>query len=298
MLNKNQSKKWNSWKYALVLPVLVAFVFLFQIEVVAQEKVKEMTTTVKESSDKELQTELNQSTTDTIKKTKKITVHKTKEGNNDEVTTIYIDGKIATQAEMDAVDADVIKTMNVNKDGDKSTIKIITKNTNGIPDDTQIFVNGKKMSKEELDELDPNEIESMNVNKSDSKNSNQNTIRVVTKKRTQYSNNKDLPVPPTPPTPPKFPNGPMPTAPKPDMSRMPVPPTPPKDKTDRKAMALFEKKMKEFEKKMESFEPDMSAYEKEVEEVMAKREQIFEKEMAKYEDAMEKYRDAMEKRNN
>jgi hypothetical protein len=279
MLNKNQSKKWNSWKYALVVPALIAFVLLFQIEVVAQEKVKETTTTVKESSDKELQTELNQNTADTIKKTKKITVHKIKEGNN-------------------TVDEDVINTMDVNKNGEKSTIKIITKNTNGIPDDTQIFVNGKKMSKEELDELDPNEIETINVSKSDSKNSNQNTIRVVTKKRTQYLNNKDLPAPPTPPTPPKFPNGPMPTAPKPDMSRMPVPPTPPKDKTDRKAMVQFEKKMKEFEKKMEAFEPDMRAYEKEVEEVMAKREQIFEKEMAKYEEAMEKYREAMEKRNN
>jgi hypothetical protein len=39
MLNKNQSKKWNSWKYALVVPALVAFVFLFQIEVIAQEKI-------------------------------------------------------------------------------------------------------------------------------------------------------------------------------------------------------------------------------------------------------------------
>ena len=279
MLNKNQSKKWNSWKYLLILPALIAFVLLFQIEVVAQEKVKEMTTTVKESPDKELQTKLNQSTADTIKKTKKITVHKTKEGNN-------------------TADEDVTKTMNVNKDGDKSTIKIITKNTNGIPEDTQIFVNGKKMSKEELDELDPNEIETINVSKSDSQNSNQNTIRVVTKKKTQYLNNKDLPAPPTPPTPPKFPSGPMPTAPKPDMSKMPVPPTPPKDKTDRKAMVQFEKKMKEFENKMESFEPDMRAYEKEIEEVMAKREQIFEKEMAKYEEAMEKYREAMEKRNN
>lgn len=38
MLNKQQSKKWNFWKYAMVLPVLVAFVFLFQIKVVAQEK--------------------------------------------------------------------------------------------------------------------------------------------------------------------------------------------------------------------------------------------------------------------
>ena len=38
MLNKNQSKKRNLWKYGLILPVIIAFVFLFQIKVVAQEK--------------------------------------------------------------------------------------------------------------------------------------------------------------------------------------------------------------------------------------------------------------------
>jgi hypothetical protein len=43
MLNKNQSKKSNSWKYALVLPALVAFVMLFQINVVAQEKAEKYT---------------------------------------------------------------------------------------------------------------------------------------------------------------------------------------------------------------------------------------------------------------
>jgi hypothetical protein len=38
MLNKNQSHKRNSWKYAVVIPALIAFVFLFQIKLVAQEK--------------------------------------------------------------------------------------------------------------------------------------------------------------------------------------------------------------------------------------------------------------------
>jgi hypothetical protein len=38
MLNKNQSHKRSSWKYAVVIPALIAFVFLFQIKVVAQEK--------------------------------------------------------------------------------------------------------------------------------------------------------------------------------------------------------------------------------------------------------------------
>ncbi len=38
MLNKNQSKKWNSWKYAFIVPALVAFMFYFQVKVIAQEK--------------------------------------------------------------------------------------------------------------------------------------------------------------------------------------------------------------------------------------------------------------------
>lgn len=38
MLNKNQSKKRNSWKYYVVVPVLAAFVLFFQVEVIAKEK--------------------------------------------------------------------------------------------------------------------------------------------------------------------------------------------------------------------------------------------------------------------
>ena len=38
MLNKNQSKKSNSWKYYAVIPALTAFVLLFQIEVIAKER--------------------------------------------------------------------------------------------------------------------------------------------------------------------------------------------------------------------------------------------------------------------
>lgn len=47
MLNKNQSNKRNSWKYALVLPILGAFVFFFQVKVVAQEKLSQETKTIK-----------------------------------------------------------------------------------------------------------------------------------------------------------------------------------------------------------------------------------------------------------
>lgn len=36
MLNTNQSHKKNAWKYSIIIPALVAFVFLFQIKTVAQ----------------------------------------------------------------------------------------------------------------------------------------------------------------------------------------------------------------------------------------------------------------------
>ncbi len=45
MLNKNQSHNRNSWKYAVVIPAIIAFVFLFQVKVVAQEKISTKTET-------------------------------------------------------------------------------------------------------------------------------------------------------------------------------------------------------------------------------------------------------------
>lgn len=38
MLNKNQSKKRNSWKLYVMIPALAAFAILFQVEVIAKEK--------------------------------------------------------------------------------------------------------------------------------------------------------------------------------------------------------------------------------------------------------------------
>ncbi|MBL0012337.1 MAG: peptidase M56 [Flavobacterium sp.] len=38
MLNKNQSKKSNYWKYFVMVPALLAFLFYFQVKVIAQER--------------------------------------------------------------------------------------------------------------------------------------------------------------------------------------------------------------------------------------------------------------------
>lgn len=58
MLQKNRSKKINQWKYALIFPVLIAFVFTFNTKVIAQEKkhteVKEVVEFKEQSEMKEL----------------------------------------------------------------------------------------------------------------------------------------------------------------------------------------------------------------------------------------------------
>ena len=65
MLNKNQSKKRNSWKYAVVIPALIAFVIFFQIKVVAQQRNEQTSTQLKgEVTANELEFSWNKNTTD------------------------------------------------------------------------------------------------------------------------------------------------------------------------------------------------------------------------------------------
>lgn len=61
MLNKNQSKKWNSWKYLLIVPVLAAFLFYFQVKVIAQEKI---TADMAAVAAKPIDVTINKNTTD------------------------------------------------------------------------------------------------------------------------------------------------------------------------------------------------------------------------------------------
>lgn len=51
MLNTNPTRKRNSWKYILILPILIGFIFLFQIKVIAQEKENDALTSKLQSGD-------------------------------------------------------------------------------------------------------------------------------------------------------------------------------------------------------------------------------------------------------
>lgn len=275
MLNKNQSKKRNYLKYYAIIPALVAFVFLFQIKTIAQEKER------KEKNDLEVNKKtdpiyvfkIHKNTTDQelkemAEKLKKnhdidVVISDVKRNNKKELTAIKVDIQKGTgEAQSMQVEGDeAIKTCGI----------VITLESNG----------SKKIGLTTDGAIDKPMVVG-------------NRVVEISGKNVTDINTGDL-TPPTPPIPPVFPTGPMPEAPNVDTSKMPQPPVAPADHKDKIAMAKFEKELAEFEKKMESWEPDMSAFEKQVDEIMSQREAIYEKEMAKYEIAMEKFNIDMDK---
>jgi len=275
MLNKNQSKKSNYWKYYAVIPALVAFVLLFQIKIIAQEK-KE----VEEQTEK-------------VEKNVNIDVYKIHKRTTDE------DLKEIAQDLKKNYNADaVISNVKRNSKDELISIRIDIKKGNEetqslhIESDEPIKRCGIVVS------VDNNGSEKIGIVTDDSINKT-----IIGNRKTDVRDSKNQvgevtpPTPPIPPTMPTFPNAAMPPAPPVDMSKMPKAPKPPKNVNDKVAMKNFEKEMAEFEKKMEAFEPDMSAYEKQVDEIMAQREAIFDKEMEKFDLAMEKFDADMEKYN-
>lgn len=170
MLNKNQSNQWNSWKYALILPALFAFVFLFQIEVVAQEKEtpKQETETKSESIDLKsfkIQKDL-------------IPLSEGKE--------IYINGEKSSQEELDKLNSDEIQSIDVAKISGKKTILVTTKHLLKpikITNKT-IYIDGVKSTNEEFNKLDQSKVDKVDVN------TLENTIRITTKTIAQLEDKK------------------------------------------------------------------------------------------------------------
>jgi hypothetical protein len=217
MLNKNQSNKRNYWKYALVLPLLGAFVFFFQVKVVAQEKEPEPTAvehskTVENSIDIY---KINKNTTDAELK-EKVNALKEKFG----VTLAFSGVERNSKNELIAIKVDLNKGKEISKkmatkgtEAIKTFGIIITTSENGkltidfgtddgiinpkngivmtkqpLSVEKEIFINGSKVSQEDLDKLDPNEIESMDV----TKKSDKGTIRIVTKSFSKTLNDNDI----------------------------------------------------------------------------------------------------------
>ena len=280
MLNKNQSKKRNYWKYYAVIPALVAFVLLFQIKTIAQEK---------ESTEPK----------EVTKKVDPIAVFKIQKNTTDQELKEMAE-KLKSQHNIDVVVSDV------KRNSKNELIAIRVEIQNGTDEEQTIQINGNEAIKSCGIVVDAESDGTKKINiTTDGEIEKPMVIRnrVVEINRNGHPSPPSAPTPPeassatppVPPAPPAFPEGPMPKAPSIDMSKMPKPPVAPVNPKDKVAMAKFEKAMAEFEKKMEAFEPNMEAFEKQVEEVMAQREAIFEKEMEKYEIAMQKFTSDMDK---
>ena len=283
MLNKNQSKKRNYWKYYAIIPALVAFVLLFQIKTIAQEKERKER---KEVTEKKNQTDVYKIKKSTTNQELKEIVQKVKQNHN--VDVVISDVKRNSANELIAIKVDIKKgtgeAQNFQIEGDKAIKNcgiVITTEDNG----------SKKINLFADDDID-------------SPIANGNYVAEVRK-----YNDHGMTAPPVPPTPPStasLPTAPIaPTAPvlpkelnippPPNMSSMPKPPVAPKNPEDKVAMKNFEKKMEEFNKKMSVIEPQMAAYQKQVEGIMAKRELGYDKEMEKFEIAMGKFEVEMDK---
>ncbi|AYN03617.1 M56 family metallopeptidase [Flavobacterium sp. 140616W15] len=271
MLNKNQSKKKNYLKYALILPALGAFVFLFQVKVIAQEK-----------EQKEVKEDI---IVNTKSDPKNVFVYKIKKNTTDKELDEIVQ-KLKTNHEVIIAFSDITR----NSTNELTGIRVDIKRKNGKSQIMQ--TSGNEAIKPFGVVIIKNEDGTESINLQTGKDIHQPvTMSESSEEDESYNTNEDFPIPPTPPTPPdtpEFPEGPMPVA-NIDMSKMPKPPVHPKDINDAKAMQKFNKEMAEFNKKMEAFKPNMSAYEKEVEAVMAKREAIYEKEMAKFDIEMKEF---------
>lgn len=105
MLNTNQSHKRNSWKYALIIPALIGFIFLFQIKTIAQEKIAKIVWNEKSIADSgdDVSVTITKKTTDAELKRKakklkeehdvKLKYSKLKRNNDGEITAIKLEYK-------------------------------------------------------------------------------------------------------------------------------------------------------------------------------------------------------------
>lgn len=263
MLNTDQSKKRNSWKYAIVLPLLTVFMLQFQVETVAQEKSSKKA--IQETNPYEFKVDKN-STDDYLKLQSEIF----KKNNGIDVKF----SKVKRNADKEIV---AIKTTYKDKDGNSGNSYLKS------DEPIQPFV---------LKKEDDKVVISSPKNTFYGRTTNGSSVVVSADKL-------EMPTPPTPPTPPVMPA--MPAMPNtPPVPQFPTPPTPPTVayNEDSKEWKEFEKKMKEFETKMEAKDGEMAKFEKAMEkygeEMEAAFSKDFEKQMEEFEKKMEIFEEQME----
>ena len=131
MLHKNRSNKNNQIKFALILPVLLAFVFTFNTEVVAQNKTAKKKVTVEKNiqvmiiSKDETESELEQIEKDFLNEGVTVNFKGIKRNSKGEITAIKIDVSTKTSNANYNTNSDYpIKPIRISYDSDGNSISI------------------------------------------------------------------------------------------------------------------------------------------------------------------------------
>ena len=258
MLHTNQSHKKNVWKYATILPLLVGFMLLFQIETVAQVKENPQKAHAvkveaigfswdKNATDEELKSDAEQLKSQGID----YKFSKIKRNKNGEIIAIKIefnDGK-GNKGVKEIKGDEPIEPIYFSAEEGKIGFT--------AEPDYSDYVVDEKLSKQFGTEI---------------------KVKMV-----KVTDGVDFPELPTPPTPPTHPFEDLMDAPTPP--DFPEVPDFPSNMDDKKAMEKYEKAMVSFEKKMKSIEPKMKEFEKKME--------VYEKEIKRKEPDMKKFEEEM-----
>lgn len=265
MLHTNQSNKRNVWKYATILPLLVGFMLLFQIETIAQVKENPQKNGVvkveavgfswdKNATDEEMKSDAAQLKKQGID----IKFSNVKRNKNGEIIALKIEFN-------DGKGNKGIKEI----EGDEPIEPIYFSAEQGnigftAEPDLSDYVVDEKLSKQFGTEI---------------------KVKMV-----KVADPVDLPEPPTPPTPPTsvFENVIDPPIP-PDFPNVPDLPS---NFENKKAMAKYEKAMAQYEKKMKAIEPKMKEFEKKME-AYEKEMKLKEPDMKQFEEEMKVFEEKM-----
>lgn len=265
MLNKKQTSKKNVWKYGLILPVLVGFMLLFQIETIAKEKNpksylnrvsgnNEMYLIEKNTTEQELK-----GFTEKFKSAYKIDLsfNKIKRNKANELTQINISLKNEKG-----------KKLNQFISGDEAIVPVqIIVRKSGNSFDFEISEEFPQLA-EIGDEL--------------------GEIAEIAQEETEIADG--IEVPEAPEVPIMDFDFPIP----PDVPNMPDVPEVPDNLNDKKAWSKYEDAMKVYEKKVKDLEPEWKKYENEMKVFELKMKEI-EPELKKYEQKMKEIEPELKK---
>jgi len=154
MLHKNRSNRNNQIKFALIIPVLLAFVFIFNTEVIAQNKTAKKEVKIEKNiqviiiSKEATESELENIKKDFLKEGVKVNFKSIKRNNKGEITAIKIDVSTKTSNANYNTDSDQpIKPIKISFDSEGNSISIGNSSSHNGGEMYFVSENGGNMEK-------------------------------------------------------------------------------------------------------------------------------------------------------